>query len=70
MVEGPQPTYVIPDEGEIVIPNEIYENSSELRYPKKDADSDTSVYDIVLNALNNLYKSYKTTMQKIYGLFI
>ena len=46
---------VIPDEVEIVRPNEISEMSSEmsseLTYHKKDAYTDMSVYNRVLNAL-------------------
>ena len=42
---------VIPDEVEIVRPNEISEMSSDLTYRKKDAYTDMSVYNRVLNAL-------------------
>ena len=48
------PVHVIPDEGERVSPNEIYEKSSELTYLNKDADSDMSVYDRVLNSMKKL----------------
>ena len=60
----------IPDEGERLRPNEICDNSSELRYLKKYVDADTSVYDIVLNALKNLYTSYKPTMNNMHELVI
>ena len=43
--EYKMPVHIIPDEGEIVRPNEIYENSSELMYHKKYADAYMSVYD-------------------------
>ena len=46
--------HVIPDEGERVRSNEIYEKSSELTYLMKDADIDTSEYYRVLNELNKL----------------
>ena len=35
------PVHVIPDEGETVRLNKIYEKSSELTYHNKDADTDT-----------------------------
>ena len=38
--EENMPVHVIPDEGERVRPNEIYEKSSEITYLKKDADAD------------------------------
>ena len=43
--EYKMPVHIIPDEGEIVRPNKIYESSSELTYHKKDADAYMSVYD-------------------------
>ena len=48
------PVHLIPDKGEIVRPNENSENSSEFMYHKKDADTYTSSYDRVLNALKKL----------------
>ena len=68
--EENMPVHVTTDEGVIVRPNEICENSSELRYLKKYADADTSVYNIVLNALKNLYTLYKPTIQKMHGIVI
>ena len=43
-----------------------YDNSSEFMYLKKYAKADTSAYNRVLNALNNLDTSYKPTMQKMH----
>ena len=48
------PVHVIPDEEEIGRPNKISENSSEFTYHKKEADIDTSAYNIILNVLNKL----------------
>ena len=47
--------HLIPDYGERVRLNEISEKSSELTYPKKDADVDTSEYNRVLIAPKKLY---------------
>ena len=58
--------HVIPDEEEIVRPNKIYEKSSELPYHKKGANTDTSTYDRLLNALKKLYKLYNPTMQNLH----
>ena len=62
------PVRIIPEEGDILSPNIISENSSELTYLKKeaDADADTSAYDIVLNALKKLHTSYNSTMQNMH----
>ena len=45
--------HVIPDEGETVRPNEN-SNSSEFTYHKRDANTDTSAYNRVLNATKKL----------------
>ena len=58
--------HLIPDEGETVRPNEIYEKSSELTYLKKDADEDTSAYDRLFNALKKLDTEYNPTMQNMH----
>ena len=62
--------HVITDEGQRVRPNKISEKSSELKYLKKDADADTSVYDRLLNALKNLDTFYNPTMQKMHDKVI
>ena len=62
--------HVITNEGQRVRPNKISEKSSELKYLKKDADSDTSVYDRLLNALKNLDTFYNPTMQKMHDKVI
>ena len=41
-LEDNMPVHIIPDEVERVRPNEIYEYSSDIHYPKKDADANTS----------------------------
>ena len=46
-------------------PKEISKKSSELMYLNKEADSETSAYNSVLNALNKLDTSYNSTMQKM-----
>ena len=48
------PVHMIIDEGELVRPKEISKKSSELMYLNKEADSETSAYNSVLNALNKL----------------
>ena len=55
--------HVISDEGEIVRPNENSENLSEFTYHKKDANTDQSEYDKVLNTLKKIDTSHnpKTT---------
>ena len=57
--------HVIPDEGESVRPNENLENSLEFTCHKKDANTYTSSYDRVLNALKKLDISYNPTMKKM-----
>ena len=64
------PVNVIPDEGERLRPDEISEKSSKLTYLKKDADTDTSACNRVLNALKKLYKLYNPTTKKIQETFI
>ena len=56
---------VIPDDGERVRPNEISENSSDIMYLKKYADSEMSVYNRVLNALKQLDTFYNLEMQNM-----
>ena len=46
--------HIILDEGEIVKPNDISEKSSELPYQNKDAGTEISECDRVLNALKKL----------------
>ena len=58
--------HVIPDDGEIVRPNENLEKSSEFTYHKKDANTDTSSCDRVLNELKKVYTSYNPTMIRIH----
>ena len=65
-LEENMPVRVIPDEGEILRPNIVFEKSSELTYIKKDADADTLDYDRVLNALKKLDKHYNPTMKNIH----
>ena len=60
------PLHVIPDEGEIVIPNEISENSSELTYHNKYAYIDKSSYNRVLNSPKKLDTTYNPRFQKIH----
>ena len=57
---------VIPDEGENLRLNENSEKSSDLTYHKKDADTDTSSYDRVLNVLKKLDTLYGPTMQRMH----
>ena len=58
------PMHIILDEGGRVRPNENCENSSDLMYLKKYAD--TSAHSRVLNALKKLDTSYNPKMQKMY----
>ena len=60
------PVHVIPDEVESVNPKENLEKSSEFTYHKKDANTDTSSYDRVLNALKKLDTFYNPTTTKKY----
>ena len=48
------------------MPSKISDKSLELAYLKKYVDADTSAYDRVFNALNNLDKLYNATMQKMH----
>ena len=66
--EDKMPVHVIPDKGEIIRRNEIYEKSSEITYLKKHVgvDADTSAYNRVFNALRKLDTSYKPMMQKMH----
>ena len=66
--EENMPLHLIPEEGEIVRPNENSEKSSELTYLKKYAD--TSAYDRVFNALKKLDTLYNPMMQKMHDLVI
>ena len=68
--EENMPVYVIPDEAERVRLNKISEKSSELTYPKKSADADTSVYNRVLNVMKKLDTSYSTKIHNIHDPFI
>ena len=62
--------HVITDEGQRVRPNKISEKSSELKYLKKDADAETSVYDRLFNALKKLDTFYNPTMHKMHDKVI
>ena len=52
------PVQIIPYEVESVRPKENLDNSSDFTYHKKDANTDTSLYNMVLNALKNIDTSY------------
>ena len=56
------PMHIIPDEGEIVRPDENSEKSSELMYHKKDSYTDTSSYGRLLNSLKKIDTSHNPTM--------
>ena len=58
------PVRVIPDEGEIVRPKKN-SKSSEFTHNKKDANTETSVCDRVMNVLNKLDTSYNPIMQRM-----
>ena len=64
--EKNMPVCVIPDEGERLRPNENSEKSIEFKYRKKDADTDTSLYDRVLNSLKKLYAFYNPTIKNMH----
>ena len=66
-LEENMPVHVIPDEGERVSLNEIFEKSSEITYLKKDIDTDISAYNIVFNVLNKIDTSHNPTLQKMHN---
>ena len=63
--EDNMPMHVIPYEGESVSLNENLEKSSEFTYQNKDANTDMSSYDRVLNTIKKIDKSYNPTMPRI-----
>ena len=58
--------HVIPDDGKRVGPNKISEKSSELPYQNKDADTNNSSYNRVLNSLKKLDTLYNPKMQNMH----
>ena len=69
-LEDKMPVHLIPDEGESVRLNENSEKSSDFTHHKKDADTETSSYDMVLNVLKKLDTLYNPTMTRMQNPFI
>ena len=67
--ENKMPVHITPDEEEIVRPNKNSQKSSQFTYHNKYTATDTSLYNLVLNAPKKLDTQYNPKTQKMHKPF-